>query len=223
LDVTRASNTVADVVEGVTFELSQETASEVQVTVSADTSAMVDEVQSFVDAYNSAVSEMQGQVQEGGRLRGDSLLIATRSRLRLAISNPVEGMTSQYDRLSAIGITTEQDGTLVVDEAKLQEVYEADPQALEQVFFDESDGIKARVEGMLDPYLETAGVLDTREDYLQGEIGRVQDQMERLQDRLEMRRESLYREFTAMERMVSNLQNQGNALMAQLGMSNNQG
>jgi len=216
LTVTRHSNTVSDAIGGITLTLKQETTTPVEMTVSTDSEAVLEGINELIDSYNAAVKILDTEVSKGGRLRGESMLISLRSRLRQALSDAVAGATSDYDRLAAVGVTTNRDGTLELDEDELLAALADDPDGLQYLFLDESDGIKVRLDSILDPYLEVNGLLDSHRDHYEGEIDRLQDRMERLEDRLELRRKHLYQKYTEMERMLSNLQMQSNWLAAQI-------
>ncbi|NBO09838.1 MAG: hypothetical protein EBV30_10990, partial [Actinobacteria bacterium] len=89
VEVTRSTNTVDDVVSGVTFNLYDTTTSTARLQLTRDVSAVKTKVQDLVSAYNGFVDSMNVLADAkssidtyGGALAGDSLLRSVREELR---------------------------------------------------------------------------------------------------------------------------------------------
>ncbi|MCM8749727.1 flagellar filament capping protein FliD [Thermomicrobiaceae bacterium CFH 74404] len=76
------------------------------------------------------------------------------------------------------------------------------------------DGVLQRLDRYLDSTLGAEGVVSTRGDGFQQRLRQIDLQMERFEARLEDRRAQLIRQFSALERLLAEMQQQG----AQLGM-----
>jgi len=133
LSITKASNTVTDVIAGVTLNLKTKTESAETITVSRDTASVADSVQAFVKAYNTLASNMSQmgsysynadtKTGSAGALQGETSLRTAQWQLRSVLNGALSSGT--YTRLSQVGITYQKDGTLALDSAKLTNALES--------------------------------------------------------------------------------------------------
>lgn len=236
LTLTRSSNTVTDVIGGVTLNLVG-TGSSVTVTVSRDVQRAVDKIKAFVDQYNSLldlIHQKAGTVTVNGeQKRGDLYQDATLGRLeqtlRRDLSAVVEGLTP-YTRLAEIGITTQgevnggslstaKEGKLAVDEAKLRAALEADSAGVKELFFASSPdiaGVGELLERDLNNHLQAGGIIPGQIDLLGDRRAALEKEIARLNERLARREQTLLNRFIAAERLLTLLQQQSSALAGQL-------
>lgn len=126
LFVSKASNSITDVIQGVTLNLAKITTSATTLTVARDTASVTTSVNAFVKAYNDLsktltdLTSYNPTTKQAGLLHGDSTARTIQNQLRSMLGSSITGMTGSYSSLSQIGITTQQDGTLVADSTKLQ-------------------------------------------------------------------------------------------------------
>lgn len=124
LPVTRSSNTVEDVVEGLTLNLKKASPGEVvTVTVSEDKAFAEQNVRDFVEAYNAFLKETKPllgfdkEEDKYGSLANDPLAKSVLSRFRTSIASAVPGLTDgTFTSLANMGIRTQLDGTLSINE-----------------------------------------------------------------------------------------------------------
>ncbi|MEW6720377.1 MAG: flagellar filament capping protein FliD, partial [Thermodesulfobacteriota bacterium] len=125
LPMTRSTNTVEGAIEGVSFTLKKEGSSSLSVT--NDTEAIREKIEAFVSAYNGVVTLVSDNVaydSESGTasaFTGESTARDVVSRLQSIVGGRVTGLSEELRVLSQIGIKTEKDGTLTVDEAVLSD------------------------------------------------------------------------------------------------------
>ena len=127
-DIKKASNTVTDLIEGVTLNLFQESAPGVSATLSVkkDPASVTSEIQKFINAYNDLkstlgdVSAYDPKTQKGGILLGDSTILTMQRQLRALLTTNIPGVTGNDRLLSNIGISFQKDGTLSLNSTKLQ-------------------------------------------------------------------------------------------------------
>jgi len=139
--VTRGSNTITDVIPGVTLSLlATQTESPVSVTVTRDVSAISEMIDDFVTAYNDLVdfinqqSDYDAETGETGTLFGEYRLSALHNELVSVIGNPVEGVDSGWSLLSQVGIRLGVDGKLTVDSGDLDAALANDPDGVRRLF-----------------------------------------------------------------------------------------
>jgi flagellar hook-associated protein 2 len=145
ISMTKDTNTITDVIEGVTLNLLSADSSEtVTVTVSNDTGGGKTAITDFVDAYNSAITLIDQQFQydrstdTAGTLMGDVTLRSIQQQLRSIISTSITGLTGDYVVLSQIGIRTGTDGLLSIDDTELDQALADDFVGVSKIFV--SDG-----------------------------------------------------------------------------------
>lgn len=132
LSITRPSNVVSDLLDGVELRLTG--VGDVTIGVERDLDASVKLVKDIVDSVNGVLdlasrlgrtSQTEG---ERGALAGDSLLRSLTLQLR-NVTSTLTG-SGEYGTASSIGLTLGRDGKLALDSAKLREALTAAPDAV---------------------------------------------------------------------------------------------
>jgi len=125
--VSKTSNSVSDVLQGVTLNLQKtNVGSPTNVVVARDTASVTSAVNAFVKAYNeinknlSDASAYNAATKQAAVLQGDSAVRSIQSQLRNTLTSTLAGIGGSYSTLSQIGIAFQKDGTIAVDSAKLQ-------------------------------------------------------------------------------------------------------
>lgn len=141
LSITRASNTVDDLIEGVTLTLRGTTESAARVEVSEDRAGAEKQIRDFVEAYN-ALQETLGKLtsydpetDQAGPLNGDSLVRGIQGALRGTLGQTLGELEDTGLRsLADLGITTTRTGTLEIDDARLDAALEESFDAVGALF-----------------------------------------------------------------------------------------
>jgi len=139
IDITSASNTLTDVVSGLTINLLETGSSTVSVTHDKDSVSSA--VGSFVETYNgliATINDLSSYDPETGRaglLNGDGVLRSIDSQVRRVLGQMVSGLNGPYRQLADIGITRNfKDGTLILDDTKLQSAIDNNFDAIAGIF-----------------------------------------------------------------------------------------
>lgn len=225
--VERAGNTIADLVEGLTFTLNQkDPGNPFIVSVSENLTSVTSKVQAFVDQYNNLVDvldEVQNynaQTGETGTLLGDSTTRQLHSRIQNLLYTQVEGVASDVNGLSRLGVELERNGTLSFDSSTLTAAFEENREEVINFFSQDeigNKGIAIQFDDLLDSYLSsTTGLIAAKEDGLQSSIEGIRDQIERIDFRLSKKEETIRAQFQALEILLSNFQTTSGALTQQL-------
>ena len=125
--VTKSSNTISDVIPGVTLNLvGENTDSTVTLKVERDLAAIKTKIESMADSFNSIMSYINTQFSydeeaqtTGGLLFGDGTLSTVKSDLIGAVTKTITGLSSDYNRLALIGIALDDDVNLAIDDTIL--------------------------------------------------------------------------------------------------------
>ncbi|MHB1190779.1 MAG: flagellar filament capping protein FliD [Armatimonadota bacterium] len=128
ITVSKSSNTVTDLIPGVTLNLKgADTEKAITVDVQADTASAKQAIQDFIDQYNGLIDFVNKQfaydpeTKVSGTLFTDSNLRSLQSDLRSKISNPVAGLSQSVKLLSQIGISSTNNDKLTINETELDE------------------------------------------------------------------------------------------------------
>lgn len=126
--VTSSNDTLQDALEGVTINLKKADPGNVtSLKVTDDTGKAMGAVKAFVDGYNElmntvkSISGYDPETETGGPLLGDPAVRSIVSKIQNIISTPVEGLQGKYRFIGDIGLATQKDGTLKLDESKLSD------------------------------------------------------------------------------------------------------
>ncbi len=218
--ISRSTNTISDAINGVTLDVKATAASPIQVTVNNNTDAIKTQLNDFVKAYNEVQSFVATQTKYDsvtkttGPLIGDSALRSLQSSLRGVIATTVVGTPSV---LAEIGVTSQRDGTLSVDDAKLSSALQTSLTGVSNLFLAASTGVaKATVDFVSRATRSGDGLITGRIASIQDTIRETSKQISRKTADLERFRETLVQRFTSLETLVGQLQGQGQFLAQQL-------
>lgn len=136
--VTKANNTVTDVITGTTLQL--ESAGSGLITLSPDEEAIKEKIQNYVDGFNELMAHLNNELSltestgETGVLFANFTVQNLQQTLRETITDQVVGVTGDFSYLSQIGIRTQSDGTLTVDDGALSTAIASDIGNVTQLF-----------------------------------------------------------------------------------------
>lgn len=152
LPVTRSSNTVDDLLTGVSLQFNEESSgSPALLKIERDTEKVTERVQDFVDKYNalkaivSETTKFDPATGEAGILLGESAVRSISQQTRATMYSLVKGMESANVRsLADLGISTDKEtGQLSFDATKFKTQLKAYPDDVTAVFAEQgrtSDG-----------------------------------------------------------------------------------
>ncbi|KJS77151.1 flagellar filament capping protein FliD [Stutzerimonas chloritidismutans] len=225
LKVTSKTNSLDTAIEGVTLDLKgiTETGKPITVSVDLDKAGVKTNVEKFVDAYNKLIGVINAQtkvtpVGEGkapvtGALVGDATARNLLNTIRNELVN-VQG-SGAVRALTDIGITTQKDGTLAIDSAKLDKSMTDSFEGISSLFSGDK-GLATRLDEKLKPYTETGGILEQRNKVMSETISKIDKQKVDLDRRITSLQDRLYKQFNAMDALVGQLSNTSASLLASL-------
>lgn len=224
LQVTRDSNVIDRVIEGVTLTLTKADAAQtIDLTVGTDKSTVRSSLQQFVTAYNALGTTMGGltavvRLGEGvapstGALVGDSSARGLQAGIRSEIARMQSG--DGISALAQLGITTQKDGTLALDTSKLDAALNENFDGVAAYLVGDK-GLMKRLDNVVSGYTKSGGVFDQRQAGLRTTLNSIVDQRKALDSRIAKLEERLVAQYTAMDMLVSNLNSTSNWLGTQL-------
>lgn len=221
-----ASNTVKNAIPDVEFTLVGKTEENKPLTVSVgeDRAGVKEQLKKFVSAYNDLIGvtkELTAVTRVGedkapvtGGLVGDSSVRNLLSGLRSELGNMMPGGDG-LRVLADLGITTEKDGKLKIDDDKLDSALENNFNAVGQ-FVAGDNGLMSRLDGKVSAYAGKDGIIGLRQQSLEASDLDIGKQKERLNMRTAQIEARLLKQFNAMDALVGQLSTTSQSLMQTL-------
>jgi flagellar hook-associated protein 2 len=135
VSITRNSNEIDDVMDGMRLNLIATTSAPTLLTAKYDTATATAAMQLLVDELNilnTSLSELTSNglngTSERGALYGDALVQSYKNRLRALTTTPIAGFGADPVYLTNFGIKTERNGSLTLDTAKFESAFESNPE-----------------------------------------------------------------------------------------------
>lgn len=219
-----STNVFEDVVEGVTITAIDDAVDPATLTVSLNKSALISRVNDFMKAYNEVVGTLRqasgynATTGAAGPLNGDATVRAIGTQLRSILGDTVDG-NSGIRSLADLGLSTQRDGTLKLDSAKLGAALDENFAEFATLFASD-DGVATRLESTLEDYLANDGIIRSRTEGFDAQLKAITAQREALALRLEKLEEGYRDRFIALDSLVSRLQSSSDFLLAQLENTN---
>ncbi|MHC4946779.1 MAG: flagellar filament capping protein FliD [Planctomycetota bacterium] len=243
--VTSSTNTVEDAINGVTIDLHRTTTDPVTLTLERDAEGIVGAVRDLVTTINDVIGRVNDydfydvETEQRGVLLGSPVTARLRDSLYRTVTGRAEGVETQFQTLTQVGIRVGAEGQLTFDEDVFREAYERDRVAVENLFIafeattatseeiapgvtvtrdaqaETARGFGELLEDLADQFTNSVdGVLTRADDNFEDLIELTNDRIDRIDERLDARRLQLETEFAAMEAALADLQSQNNALLS---------
>ncbi len=242
IDVVSNSNTVTGVIAGVTLNLNATSPIAVpgdppvytttKMDIVADTGALKEKISTFVSSYNKIMdwiaegyeadttSETDTEstatdTEEDSLsfyLRGDTTVNSVKRKIQ-SILTDVVNTSGSLQILSEIGISTNKDGTLNLNNSKLDSALENNFDGINKLLAGEEgvEGVMQKFNTyLLDITSPSLGMYAEKKDRYDSRVERLDSQITQKTAMLEKREASLLARFNAMELLVSNLNSQSN-------------
>jgi flagellar hook-associated protein 2 len=141
--ISRNSNSITDAISGVTLNLKDADLSKATtLTITADTTGLKENIQTFVDAFNDAIDFLNEQftydeeAERAGVLSGESGAVKIKNDLLSLVSGRVEGIdaSDSYKAFSIIGLSLDRTGHLEIDDEKLDDALENHLDSVKRLF-----------------------------------------------------------------------------------------
>lgn len=191
----------------------------------------------LTEEQKEEMSEKQIELWEekarSGLLRNDRILNGIISDMRMTMAGIVENISGKYDSLDEIGISTQnwhENGKLYIDEDKLKAALNDDPEGIKSLFTNSSevDSEKGIAMRLYDVVVEGTELLTDKagsessfslidNSYIGKRLRDLSDEIEDWEERLIEIEDRYWREFTAMEKAINQMNAQSMWLAQQFG------
>ncbi|MDN2662881.1 flagellar filament capping protein FliD [Psychromonas sp. 14N.309.X.WAT.B.A12] len=142
IEISRPSNNITNVIEGVTLNIAGETEpnSKVSLTIVPDMSTVEEQIYAFVENYNGTIKQMNAlsnygaDVRSNGILSGDSTVRNIKGQMRDILNTNISHLDGSVRSFADLGMLTNRDGTLALDAEKLNKIMNTDMQSVADFF-----------------------------------------------------------------------------------------
>jgi len=210
-------------IEGVTLSLkTAEPGATTSMGIAIDNAGIRDKVGRFVSAYNVMANQVaklrayNPETKVAGPLLGDAMLRGIESQVSRLISDPVTGLgTSPYSTLASLGITRDASGALKLDNAKFDAAISKDPNAASRLFTADN-GITVRMGAYIDARLADTGELAARDVTMKARGKDIDSQKAKLDARMAAFQARYQKQFSALDTLLTQMQQTSSYLTQQL-------
>jgi flagellar hook-associated protein 2 len=208
---TRTANSFSDVVAGMTISLKKaDPLVAISISSNRPNNVLKQTLSDFVSVFNTLKKDV-----EAARLvnNGNPALRAFERQLSAFISLPLTG-DANIGSLADVGISTNKDGTLALNAAKLEAALRDHPDAIEAMFNPPRDavhtettdpGIAVALDALRDAAVAGNGALEQVRSSLQRETDNITKSRERMEQREDAYRMRLEKQYAGMDARLSAL------------------
>jgi flagellar hook-associated protein 2 len=131
--ITRKSNTISDLIDGMTLTLNSTTSSAETVSGSFDSDSAYLAFSLFIDEINTIKTSLDkltdrgGLTTDAGPLAGDPVASSLKNQLSSILNASIPGFDEEEIYLAYFGFETQQDGSFVVNQDTFADYFEANP------------------------------------------------------------------------------------------------
>lgn len=228
IDIYSDSNTLSEAIPGLSLDLTQaEVGTTTSVSVKLDEAGIKSQIEDFVKGYNDVMSFIGSQSAKdgsgGGILGGDAGMNTIKRGMQSLLTERVN-TSGSFVALSQLGLETQKDGTINIDDDALTDAIQNNLDSFEMLLVGEgdTDGIAVRFQDYLEGKTDsTDGFYAVNKKSTESRLKNIDDRITQIELRLEKKEVTLRKKFSAMEELVSGMNNQSNFLTAQLkGLEN---
>lgn len=217
--VTRSSNTVTDVIDGVTLDLYANTTGAARLDLNRDTAGIKDNLKGLVTAYNDFAETLKilgdrgSEVEEfGGVLAGESLLQSVRTQVRAMVTNNSSTPGTTIKAARDVGLSIDRYGKLSLDEGKLDTALQNNFNEVSTLFSAGTNnksiyspapaGIAGDAINKIEKMLLSTGIIETQSASTTTKIEKYKEDLKVLEDRMEKLLNRYTSQFSVMESIV---------------------
>ena len=141
IEIANPTNNFDKAIDGVIIKVKATTGNQpVKLSTSFDVEGVTASIGDFVKTYNAMMANVQKiagydpKTKTAGPLAGDASVRGIVDQIRRTIGTSFNGINADYTSLASIGIKTQNDGTLTLDNAKLQKAITSDIEQVSKLF-----------------------------------------------------------------------------------------
>lgn len=224
ISITRPTNSVSDLIVGVSINLLQDGGS-TNIAITQNTTAISDEMKNLSSGYNTLMKQLDDMTLADtangkvGIFNGDNTIKA----IKREVTQMITSVDSKGQSLGQYGISLNQDGTMTFTQSDFDAKMSADPAALESFFSGSTSvtgehtvGVFGNLDALMNSYTSSSGLMSTLIDASKNTSTSLTDEKTRATALLNARYDTMTARFAAYDTMISQINNQFSSLSQQI-------
>ena len=216
LNVQRNSNSISDLVTGLTLNLKsvmQSSDSSVSVAVKNDVSGAKTKIQDFVTKFNSVYAYLKSATASANGVRGPLISDSSASSLLSILSttgySKISGITDgNLTQLSQIGISFSSSAGLTVSDGAALDSALSEKASQVESLFNSTNGIASVLYSAVDPYTGSAGYLASSKTTADATVKEMSDKVTSTQTKIDKSAETLRNKYLDLQQQLASLLNE---------------
>jgi len=240
IDVESKTNEFENVIENVSFEVSELSELEAdgttfktsKLSIGFDKESVEETIREFVKNFNALQAEIklltkygESDLEEDGSLAGDSLVRGIQTGINNILFSSVDASTLgglyqlgiEYNDQNELEISSTDNIGLGSGDDRLKAALKDNFDEIAALFTDENQGIAVRLYDYVEEYTSFSGLLKSREDTAKDQREQILDERLSLDLRLAKTEQILRDKYLNLDQTVARLNSTGSALLATLG------
>lgn len=228
--VSRNSNTINDVVDGLTFTLKDNNPSPITIKINQDNDArnkdVLDKMKNFVTKFNDIINFIDNK--SASAAEKDSTFNNIKREMRNVIEKAATGLN--INLLAELGIKTAgseklstssgeayvSTGKLKLDETKLKDLLNTKFDDVIKTLNDGTQGYLTRLSSTVDNLEKFNGLIDQKQKGLQSRLKNLDNQINKEQTRLDSTEQTYRQQYTKLDKVMSQFKSTSDYLTTQL-------
>lgn len=221
---TRDSNTITDIVPGLTIKL--QAVGQTNIDVSSDPGDVKTYIKDFVTNLVKFLNEVDENdnydknTKTGGSLFGISSISSFKSQLVNQVFSSVDNKDSKIKSMVDLGLSVDRKGVISLNEKTLDAAISSNFEDIQKMMLGDSD---KKITGLADTLNDslryatktTSGLLSTEKAAAEKQLAMLNDQIERAQAQLDKRYEIMTKQFQALDKFSSSMNSMSSYLTKQ--------
>ena len=214
--ISKASNTITDVIQGVTLNLTKGGGVSTTVDVAVDTAAITEKATALVTAYNKLITNIKDLHKKGGKLEADNTLLTIQSQLASVFNTKATIAGNAYSYLAEVGISLQSNGTLALNSSEFKAAVSGKLNDVVKLFTDTTQGFMQRFYSEATTLLQSDGVIDAKNDGIAAQLSSLDTRIDQFETRLTSIEARLRKQFSALDALLGTMSSTSSLLLRQL-------
>ncbi len=218
IQYSRASNTIDDILPGITLSVASATSGAATVSVTRNTSSTKTSIESFVSTFNDVSKELKRLVSsaESGELKGNTIVRQITRDLQNIVLNTSSTPGTTITRLSEMGISLTRTGQLEISQTKLDTALANNFEDVVTLFSADTNndseigtasrGLAGDLSKLIKDLTSSTGYFTTQAETLAQRTVEYQQDLTDLEARLARTQERYTQQFLTMQRLIDEMQ-----------------
>jgi len=213
LTVQRDSNSISDLVDGVTFSLTaamKSTDSDVTVAVKNDTSGVKSLITDFISKFNNVYAYLKTETSSQDGIRGPLISDASASSLISMLAgtaySKVSGLSDgALSQLSSLGITFDSTSGLTLSDSGTLESAISEKASQVEAIFNSDNGIATTLYKGVNPYTGSGGYIASAKKSADSSVKDITDKISAAQTKIDKSAETLRTKYENLQSQLATL------------------